>query len=138
MCIRDSTYTLTPYNAGPVDALAGWSVTDLLPTGLTFAGATGMDGGAAYTCSTSGATGTCTAAAPLKAKQFGPTITVTATIGANVTGSLKNVAYVAPSDLDGRETVPLVVPTTATERLAISELIDPSLLMICIHSEVNA
>ncbi len=109
------TYTLTPYNAGPVDALAGWSVTDLLPTGLTFAGATGMDGGAAYTCSTSGATGTCTAAAPLKAKQFGPTITVTATIGANVTGSLKNVAYVAPSDLDGRETVPLVVPTTATD-----------------------
>ena len=104
------TFTLTPHNDGPVDALTGWSVTEVLPTGLTLAT---MDGGAAYDCTST--PGTCVAKAPLAAGKDGPVITVTATIGANVTGSLKNVAYVAPSAADGRETVPLIVPTTATD-----------------------
>ena len=40
------TYTLTPHNDGPVDALVGWSVTEVVPDGLTFVSMTG-DG---YTC----------------------------------------------------------------------------------------
>lgn len=40
------TYTLTPHNDGPVAALAGWSVTDVLPTGMTLVSISG-DG---YTC----------------------------------------------------------------------------------------
>ena len=63
MCIRDRaktldtagpyypgltvTYTLTPHNDGPANALAGWSVTDVLPTGLTFVS---MTGDSTYTC----------------------------------------------------------------------------------------
>ena len=102
------TYTLTPSNDGPSDALAGWSVTDLLPTGLELVSMTG----AGYTCTA----GTCTADAPLAAGATGPGITVVATITASA-GSLKNVAYVAPVDGDAPETVPLddELPTTETD-----------------------
>ena len=101
------TFTLTPGNDGPVDALAGWSVTDILPTGLTLVSMTGTG----YTC----AAATCVADGRLAAGTFGEVITVTATIDANFTGSAKNVAYVAPSADDEEETNPLVVPTTTTD-----------------------
>ena len=104
---QDVTFTLTPHNDGPVAALAGWSVTDILPAGLTLKSMTGPD----YDCT--GAT--CTAKSALAAGADGNKITVVATIGANFTGTAHNVAYVAPKDGDIAETNPLVVPTTGTD-----------------------
>jgi uncharacterized repeat protein (TIGR01451 family) len=107
------TYTLTPTNAGPATALEGWSVTDLLPDGLTV---TSVDGGDNYSCSSTTSTATCTSSVRLVPGVPGDVITVTATISATATGSLTNVAYVdkAPDDVD--ETVPLgTVPTTTTD-----------------------
>lgn len=101
---RDSEvkYHLVPSNDGPVDALAGWSVTDVLPAGLTFVSASG-DG---YTCTGQ----TCVAANPLPAgKSYAP-ITITAKVNAGFTGTAKNVAYVSPKAGDVAETVPLIVP----------------------------
>ena len=69
---KDVTYTLIPHNDGPVAALAGWSVTDVLPAGLTFKSMSSTD--ASYTCS--GAT--CTNNAALAANSNGPAITVVA------------------------------------------------------------
>ncbi|MBK6954496.1 MAG: carboxypeptidase regulatory-like domain-containing protein [Actinomycetales bacterium] len=104
------TYSLTPSNDGPVDALKGWSVTDILPVGLTLVSMTGTG----YDCTTT--PGTCVSKdAGLAAGQKGNVITVTATIGANVTGDLKNVAYVSPSQNDGPETIPLVTPDLTTD-----------------------
>jgi uncharacterized repeat protein (TIGR01451 family) len=40
------TFTLTPRNDGPSDVLAGWTVADQLPTGLTLVSMTGEG----YTC----------------------------------------------------------------------------------------
>ncbi len=102
------TYTLTPHNDGPVAALAGWSVTDVLPTGLTLVSMTGTG----YDCTTT--PGKCVAAGSLAANTDGPLITVTATIDASFTGTAKNVAYVSPAATDGPETNPLVVPTLTT------------------------
>jgi uncharacterized repeat protein (TIGR01451 family)/LPXTG-motif cell wall-anchored protein len=98
------TYTLTPRNDGPADALAGWSVTDLVPTGMTFVS---MDADDSYDC----VANVCTSKVALPAGQPGAPVTVTATIDAGFIGTANNVAYVSPSGNDVPETNPLVVPT---------------------------
>ena len=105
------TFSLTPHNDGPVDSLAGWSVTDILPAGLTMVSMTG----AGYDCTTTATGGTCVAKAPLAAGTDGQSILVTARVSAGFSGSAHNVAYVAPSDKDAVETTPLVTPTTGTD-----------------------
>ncbi len=104
---QDVTFTLTPHNDGPVAALAGWSVTDLLPAGMELVSMTG----AGYTCSAN----VCTANADLAQGANGPPISVVAKIVTEETGSLKNVAYISPDPADIDETNPLVVPTTDTD-----------------------
>ncbi len=74
----DVTWTITPWNDGETDALAGWSVTDLLPKGSTLKSMTG----AGYTCTGT----TCVADAPLKAGTQGPASTVAATLDGTATG----------------------------------------------------
>lgn len=107
-----ATFTLTPKNEGPVDALAGWSVTDLLPAELTLESMSGEG----YTCDVS--TATCVAEAPLKADTSGNPITVTATVNANITAKVRNLAYVSPSEEDAPETNPLEVPAKKTDTKA--------------------
>ena len=100
------TYSLTPHNEGPSTALAGWSVTEVLPAGLSLVSMSGDD----YTC----AALTCTAAEPLGPGTYGSAITVTAKVDAAFTGSsLRNVAYVSPSADDQPETNPLGEPPAA-------------------------
>ena len=90
------TYTLTPHNDGPAAALAGWSVTDVLPADLSLVSMTG----AGYDCITT--VGTCVAAAALAAGVDGPVITVTAKLSATFAGTAKNVAYVCPPAVTAR------------------------------------
>ena len=104
------TFALTPHNNGPVDALAGWSVTDILPTGLTFVT---IDGGAAYTCDDT--TLTCVAAAVLPADADGATITVTTTVAVAGPVSFHNVAYVTPAAGEIVELNPLTTPDDSTD-----------------------
>ena len=99
------TFTLTPHNDGPVDALAGWSVTEVVPAGLTFVSMTG-DG---YTCTGT----TCVAEGILAARADGNPITVTMTAGTAV--SSRNIAFVDKAGTEGPETNPLVTPTTDTD-----------------------
>lgn len=106
-------FTLTPSNDGSAAALTGWSVTDVLPAGLTLQSMAG-DG---YTCDKS--TATCTASAGLAAGAKGNPITVTATVDASFNGSAHNVAFVSPVS-GQKETNPLVVPTTATDTSSTS------------------
>jgi uncharacterized repeat protein (TIGR01451 family) len=103
------TYQLAPHNDGPGDALAGWSVTDILPVGMTLVSISG-DG---YTCDTSLI---CTSSHALAAGASGTLITVVAQILEDEQpGTLKNVAYVSPAKGDVPETNPLVIPTLATD-----------------------
>ncbi len=106
---KEVSYTLTPHNDGPVAALAGWSVTDILPTGLTIKSMSSTD--ASYTCSGT----TCTNNAALAANSNGPAITVVATVNADFTGVAHNVAFVSPASDDVTETNPLKVPDTTTD-----------------------
>lgn len=106
------TFTLTPSNEGPFAALAGWSVTDILPTGLTL---TDM-AGEGYQCDLAAAT--CVADAGLAVGASGKPITVTASVDSGVTGPLKNVAYVSPAEGERPETNPLDKPSTTTDTKA--------------------
>jgi uncharacterized repeat protein (TIGR01451 family)/LPXTG-motif cell wall-anchored protein len=101
------TFTLVPTNAGPSAALAGWSVTEVLPASFSLVSMTGTG----YAC----AGMTCIAAEPLAAGAAGAPIIVVAQVATGVTGTVRNVAYVAPASADGGEVTPLVVPTAATD-----------------------
>ena len=111
----NATYKLVPHNDGPVDALAGWSVTEVLSAGSTLVGLSG-DG---YTCYTSLV---CISSTTLVAGADGNPITVVVQIPADLTGQFKNVAYVSPAETEARETDPLVAPTIDTD--TVSSLTD--------------
>ena len=111
------SFTLTPHNQGPVDALAGWSVTDVLPAGLTLQS---MTGGAGYACTGN----TCVADAALAAGADGAPITVVATISKSFTGTAKNVAYVDKAGSDVDETVPLGDPVPTTDTNTVDSVTD--------------
>ncbi|PID96744.1 MAG: hypothetical protein CSA84_02905 [Actinomycetales bacterium] len=100
------TFKLTPRNDGPSTALAGWSVTEVLPAGLTFVSMSGTG----YDCTGT----TCVASEALSGGTDGPVITVVATVSGKK--DLRNVAYVDKSPEDVDETVPLgPVPTPGTD-----------------------
>ncbi len=105
------TYSLVPHNDGPVDALPGWSVTEVLPEGSILVGLSG-DG---YVCLTNLV---CTSRDTLAAGADARPITVVVQIPEGVTGPFKNVAYVSPSPKEITETNPLVVPTISTDTTA--------------------
>ena len=88
------TYTLTVSNAGPSTAAAPISVTDSLPPGVTFQGASG----AGWTCSGTNTGVTCTRASTLPPGAAPPiTILVTAP---NEGGTIGNTASVSSSTSD--------------------------------------
>lgn len=114
------TWTLTPHNDGPRSAPAGWTITQLLPSGVELVSMTG-DG---YTVDGT----TATSDTALGAESDGPALTVTVRVVSAPSGesTMHDVAYVAPAantDLDGDGFVdaisepvsPLVVPTLATD-----------------------
>jgi uncharacterized repeat protein (TIGR01451 family) len=106
------TYTVVVTNDGPGAALAGWSVVDLPGVGLTLVSMSG----AGVTCST---LPTCVGDGAL-ASGGSVTITVTATVDASASGTLRNVAYVAPKPIgEIAESTPLgTLPTRATDTVA--------------------
>lgn len=102
----DVNYKLEITNNGPATAIAGFTVTDVLPAELTYKGTVTGNG---YACVITGKTVVCTSdhALPINVKD---TITFTATISAtlgNNTQSIVNVATVKPNPNDpSPETIP--------------------------------
>lgn len=114
-------YDLVVTNNGPNAAAANWSITDLLPTGLTFAVTQpNIASDAGFTCGapssiTGGNSITCTNNASLApGAQRKLALDVTINANAPLNSALKNVTYVSPAPGDIAETNPLVVPTFAT------------------------
>ncbi|TCK60187.1 right-handed parallel beta-helix repeat-containing protein [Curtobacterium sp. PhB136] len=115
------SWRLTAHDDGPGAAPSGWTVTQLLPDGVTLVSMTGdgyrFDGT------------TATAEDPLAAGEDAPPVTVTVRVTEHAPADLRVVAYVAPApvrDLDGdghddevvERTSPLVVPTLETDPAA--------------------
>ncbi|WP_435748394.1 SdrD B-like domain-containing protein [Microbacterium sp. PMB16] len=100
------TYELTPSNNGPGTAVTGFTVSDLLPDGLTFASATGTDW--ELVDSTGPEVTLRWLGDDLAAGDEATPITVTATVGTEIPGTLVNFTVVEPSpDQRTPETVPV-------------------------------
>jgi hypothetical protein len=112
-------YTLTVINNGPATALAGYTVTDLLPPGLGGATITASVGFSP--CTITGTTLSCVGTANLPAGASNAlTIKYRATIAA-ASGSVRNVAYVDKSPTDPSvETNPLGTPPTLATNASAS------------------
>ncbi len=108
------SYTLTARNNGPGTASAGYTVTDVSPSGVTITAISGTG----FTCVL--ATQVCTATGTLASATNASVITVTGTVNTGVAAStvLKNVAYVSPASGEVTETNVLVVPTLSTDTVA--------------------
>ncbi|MBK9476313.1 MAG: DUF11 domain-containing protein [Tetrasphaera sp.] len=99
------SFILTPHNDGPADALAGWTVTEVLPGGLSLVSMSG----AGYSCS-----GRRASRRGASAGSDGPTITVVAKVTG--TGDQRNVACIDRATGDGDEVIPLgPVPPSGTD-----------------------
>jgi len=93
-----TTYTLRVTNNGP-DAMSGAAqVVDTLPNGLTYV--SGGGGSSGWTCAAPGQTITCNWSGTLANGESAPTLILTASVGASVTGSLTNVAALTGTGTD--------------------------------------
>lgn len=99
---QQASYDLTVSDAGPAASAPPVVVTDTLPAGESFVSATGTDwscsasGGGSGTSSTSGGTVTCSSSAAVPAAGSAPPISLTVALASSLSGSLTNVASVAP------------------------------------------
>ncbi|WP_181034295.1 isopeptide-forming domain-containing fimbrial protein [Arthrobacter sp. GMC3] len=74
------SYNLAVHNAGPSNSAAPTTVTDTLPTGMSYTGATGTG----WVCAAEGQSVTCTLAGNVLAGADAPALTITALVAANV------------------------------------------------------
>ncbi|MEW6164182.1 MAG: DUF6701 domain-containing protein [Pseudomonadota bacterium] len=90
----NATYTLTVSNGGPDTHSGTITVSDVLPSGLTFVSATGTG----WTCNSSVS---CTYSSALASGASAPAITLTVAVSAGATQPLTNSATVAGTYYDG-------------------------------------
>jgi uncharacterized repeat protein (TIGR01451 family) len=114
------TYTITVTNVGTAPTTGTITVTDTLPTGLTFVSGTGSG----WTCSAVGQVVTCTNPGPL-APSASSTITLTVSVGAEAVPSVTNsVSVSTPNDINpnnNSDSDPTNVLMPAAPDLAISK-----------------
>ncbi|RRD49460.1 SdrD B-like domain-containing protein [Arachnia propionica] len=103
-------FNLVPHNDGPVDALPGWSVVDVLPAGLSVVRMEGEN----YTCdiTTDASRPVCVSSVALPAGADGAVVKVTAKVAdqvpaAAIDSGFVNIAYVVPAPSEVVEVVPL-------------------------------
>ena len=92
----NATYNISVTNNGPHSASGPITVSDTLPSGLTYVSGTGTG----WTCSASGQAVTCTTAGPVANGATLPAITLTVAVGAAAAPSVTNTATVAGTTFD--------------------------------------
>jgi uncharacterized repeat protein (TIGR01451 family) len=102
----DVAYSFTVTNNGPGTS-SGWSMTDLVPAGLTLTTLSAPSADCSVT------TASCSSSVALAAGSF-VTVSGTAAIANADNLTLKNVAFVRPPNGDLPETNPLVIPSLTT------------------------
>lgn len=93
---KNATYNLSVKNNGPQSASGTITVTDTLPSGLTYVSATGTG----WSCSAAGSVITCTNAGPVANGVTMSAITLTVTVGSSAVPSVTNSASVSSTTFD--------------------------------------
>jgi uncharacterized repeat protein (TIGR01451 family) len=93
---KTATYSLSVKNNGPQSASGTITVSDTLPTGLTYVSGTGTG----WSCSAAGSVVTCTNAGPVANGVTMSAITVTVTVGSSAVPSVTNSASVSGTTFD--------------------------------------
>jgi uncharacterized repeat protein (TIGR01451 family) len=137
------TYKLIGKNNGPDMAAAGWSITDVLPDGLSFASDTPQAGSdPEFSCGavqavTGGHSLTCHNNQPLLSGQSIELFLLIKIDDIAAPGqSLKNIAYITPVQGDTAETNLLVVPSFTTESLSSATNNDADVTILLSSSSV--
>ena len=97
---QNGDYTLAVANAGPSAAAGTTTVTDTLPSGLSFVSGSGTG----WTCGAVGQDVTCTHAGPIASGGALPDLTLSVAVAANAGASLTNTAAVANATFDNLST----------------------------------
>jgi uncharacterized repeat protein (TIGR01451 family) len=92
----NGVYTLNVTNNGPSPTTGTITVTDTLPTGLTYVSATGTG----WTCGAVGQVVTCTRPSPLNSGVAAPAITLTVSVAMAASPSVTNTATVSSGAFD--------------------------------------
>jgi mucin-19 len=93
----NATYTLAVNNNGPHSATGPFTITDTLPTGLTFVSASGSG----WVCTVTGQALSCTnSQATLAVGGSLPNLVLTVSVGASVPNSISNTASVSSATFD--------------------------------------
>jgi uncharacterized repeat protein (TIGR01451 family) len=87
----NGTYTITVSNGGGAASSGTITVTDVLPTGLSYVSATGTG----WSCSNLSGTVTCTSGNAIAASGSAPAITLTVAVGAGAVGGVTNTVTVS-------------------------------------------
>lgn len=114
---QNGTYTLTVTNNGLSSAAGPITITDTLPTGLTYVSSTGTG----WTCSASGQVVTCTNSSSL-ASGANSSLTLTVAVGAGAATNVTNVATASSTTTD-----PNNANNTATDPTTVTPLADLSI-----------
>ncbi len=93
---KTATYSLSVKNNGPQSASGPITVTDTIPTGLTYVSASGSG----WSCSIAGSVVTCTNAGPVANGVTMPAVTLTVTVGSSAVPSVTNSASVSSTTFD--------------------------------------
>ncbi|MGD9224526.1 MAG: hypothetical protein PVH22_14835 [Desulfobacteraceae bacterium] len=95
---QQETYTIETVNSGPNDATGTITITDTLPTGLSYVSAAGTG----WSCSASGQEVTCTHPGPLANGSALPDLTLTVYADASAASTVTNIVSVAGTTFDNQ------------------------------------
>jgi uncharacterized repeat protein (TIGR01451 family) len=118
---QNGTYSITVSDVGANATTGVITVTDVLPTGLTYVSATGTS----WSCAVSGQTVTCTNPGPIAGGGAAGTITLIVGVASTLSGSLSNTATVStPGDTNSSNnssTDTMTVNAATAPKLAITK-----------------
>lgn len=119
---NNATYNLSVTNNGPQSASGSITISDTLPTGLSFVSGTGTG----WSCSAAGSVVTCTNAGPVSSGTTMPAVTLTVAVASGALPNVTNTATVASTTFDHASANNSSTVTKSVMNLVLVKTVSPS------------